>query len=491
MMLAKRLDLSRHARMLRGLSGSSVGVALCGPDGSWVWSDGVDRSQATLAPFLEAIAEEGCEAGRGQDADTLLAWAPVRDRQGDPLAWLISCENAATPSTRGLAEALQDVAACIETEAQLHAEVADLGVELGERNEEVNLVYTVEERAQALAGGVVGARALLRDFAHCLNVEIAALQIGDQFVYALRDPNAVPNYDLVLTELRNHLAPFLTISGKPFILNEPADVRREYLFANLPYRALGCPVQVGNHIKAILFLVRRPDGPLFTNGDRNLAGVIAHQTARILHSQNMLEDLRRFGDQLAEALIRAVEVKDPYTRGHSERVQLIAKRLAFASELPEPDVEAVSWGALLHDVGKIGVPDRILCKAGKLTAEEYTLIQTHPERSYDILRYVDQIDPRALDAARYHQEKFDGTGYPHGLRGLEIPVHARVTAVADTYDAITSSRAYRPGRDHDKAMAIIAESAGTQLDPKVVTVFERICSEGTDWLPATKAHEDD
>ena len=121
---------------------------------------------------------------------------------------------------------------------------------------------------------------------------------------------------------------------------------------------------------------------------------------------------------------------------------------------------------------------------GRLTSDEYTLITMHPERSYEILKHVDHLGSEAQNAARYHQEKFDGTGYPHRLAGGEIPTEARVIAVADTYDAITSSRPYRAGQTHTAAMEEIRRVAGTQLDPEYVTILERLCGESMAWLEA-------
>ena len=121
-------------------------------------------------------------------------------------------------------------------------------------------------------------------------------------------------------------------------------------------------------------------------------------------------------------------------------------------------------------------------KPGRLTADEYTFIKTHPNRSFEIMQHIEALGPAALDAARYHQERFDGAGYPFGLAGAEIPLAARIVAVADTYDAVTSSRSYRAASSHEQALEIIEGASGTQLDPELVSAFFDRVESNAHWL---------
>ncbi len=237
-------------------------------------------------------------------------------------------------------------------------------------------------------------------------------------------------------------------------------------------------------------LVRQPTRPDFSNSDRSLAKVVADQLGVMMRNRTMLEGMRKFGEQMAGALIEAVEAKDPYTRGHSERVQAVSVHIGQSLGLPRGDLEDLFWGSIMHDIGKIAIPDVILSKPGVLTADEYTFIKTHPERSFEILRHIEYLNRSALEGARYHHERFDGTGYPLGLEGKGIPLPARVIAVADAYDAMTSSRSYRVAMSHDDAVAEIDRVSGAQLDPEVVSAFESAYRNDDRWLKDITLHEE-
>jgi HD-GYP domain-containing protein (c-di-GMP phosphodiesterase class II) len=184
------------------------------------------------------------------------------------------------------------------------------------------------------------------------------------------------------------------------------------------------------------------------------------------------EDSSGILDATVRSLIAAVDAKDPYTRGHSERVHTAAILVGNELGLDAMTRRDLYWASLLHDIGKIGAPDHILKKPGKLTAEEYRVMMEHPARGDEVLAPIRWL-AGARRGVRWHHERFDGTGYPDGLAGEQIPMIARIIAVADTFDAVTSRRAYRGERGIEAALAVLAEAAGTQLDPAVVTIFAR------------------
>ncbi len=199
-------------------------------------------------------------------------------------------------------------------------------------------------------------------------------------------------------------------------------------------------------------------------------------TAQILgvHASNMalLREQREFMFKMVQALVSAIDAKDPYTCGHSARVALIARIIAEEMGLSEEECDQVYMAGLLHDVGKIGVRDSILLKPGRLTEEEFDQIKKHPAVGYRILRHLKKLS-FALPGVLYHHERVDGRGYPEGLKGNEIPLIARIIAVADSFDAMASSRPYRQGMPLEKIYAILREGAGTQWDSTVVDAFFR------------------
>ncbi len=170
------------------------------------------------------------------------------------------------------------------------------------------------------------------------------------------------------------------------------------------------------------------------------------------------------------ALCQAVETKDVYTRGHSERVSRGAAMLARVVGMREARVEAIRYAGMLHDVGKLGVPTKVLQKNGPLTEEELAAIQLHPMRGLEIVREIGFLD-EALAGIMHHHERMDGRGYPLGLAGDEIPEFARVIAVADAFDAMTSNRSYRGARTLEDAIADLRKCAGAQFDPALVDAF--------------------
>lgn len=177
--------------------------------------------------------------------------------------------------------------------------------------------------------------------------------------------------------------------------------------------------------------------------------------------------------QTMAALAHTIDAKDPDTNGHSRRVAGYTKQIAQSLGWSEQDSENAYFVALLHDIGKIGIPDAVLKKQNRLTDKEYELMKKHPAIGADILKDIKMLDGLS-NGTLYHHERFDGSGYPSGLKGDEIPLIARIISVADTYDAMTRTRCYRKGMGQETALAELKKQSGRQFDPKIVNQFLKI-----------------
>ena len=209
--------------------------------------------------------------------------------------------------------------------------------------------------------------------------------------------------------------------------------------------------------------------------ENHLEELVEQRTAELDRALNSLEGAYR---STLKALTAALETRDSETHGHSERVVSYSLRLGREYGLNSEAMKSLEFGSLLHDIGKIGVPDSILRKPAKLTEEEWVRMREHPLHGQQILRGIEFLQGASRVVAQHH-EKWDGTGYPLGLRNEEIDICARIFAVADAFDAITSDRVYRRGKPYEAASQELDDWAGRQFDPKVVEAFHRVPKE--DW----------
>jgi len=207
---------------------------------------------------------------------------------------------------------------------------------------------------------------------------------------------------------------------------------------------------------------------------------LAGQAAVAIDSARLFDGLQRSNadlvlayDATIEGWSRALDLRDKETEGHTQRVAQMAEQLAREMGFSETLLMHIHRGALLHDIGKMGVPDTVLLKPGSLTDEEWVVMRQHPVHAFDLLSPIAYLSP-AIDIPYAHHEKWDGSGYPRGLAGEAIPLAARIFAVIDVWDALRSDRPYRAAWPQAKALAHIKEGAGSHFDPKVVEVFLRM-----------------
>jgi len=174
--------------------------------------------------------------------------------------------------------------------------------------------------------------------------------------------------------------------------------------------------------------------------------------------------------EVAKSLIHALELKDPYTSGHSYRVYKMAKEIGKLFSLPEQLQISLEGGALLHDIGKIGIRDSILLKPASLSIDEFRIMKTHVVLGADIISQSDSLK-HCIEPVLFHHERIDGKGYPHGLSGDDIPLIAKITCVVDSYDAMTTNRIYTPAKNPEEALAELKRCAGSQFDNEVIEAF--------------------
>jgi putative nucleotidyltransferase with HDIG domain len=185
-----------------------------------------------------------------------------------------------------------------------------------------------------------------------------------------------------------------------------------------------------------------------------------------------IQKVKKDSIELTTALANALDSKDTYTMHHSENVASYSIEIAERMKLSKDLCDMIRIGGLLHDIGKIGLPEHILTKPGKLTNDEYNIIKTHPILGYEIIKHVASFNENGvLDIVLYHHERYDGKGYPTGLKGNQIPLVARIVAIADTFDAMTSKRVYRNELDLEYTLNEIRKNKGTQFDPEIAEVF--------------------
>lgn len=232
------------------------------------------------------------------------------------------------------------------------------------------------------------------------------------------------------------------------------------------------PVLMKEKLIGVLQAINKRGG-LFDRYDLELLTALASQVAVAIENARLYNELKETFYEIVFALADTIEKRDPYTGGHTKRVMDYALSIGIEMGLDKKDLENLKLAAILHDIGKIGIRDVVLLKEEKLTDEEYSLIKNHTIFGTEILEHVKQLKD-IIPGVKYHHEKFDGSGYPEGLKAEEIPIIARIIAVADSFDAMTTDRPYRKGLPFNVAAEELKRKAGIQFDPTVVEAFQRV-----------------
>jgi len=271
--------------------------------------------------------------------------------------------------------------------------------------------------------------------------------------------------------LTNELMKVLSGRKSPLLVNNlPADKTFAWL-GEYARQIIAVPLQRDDQILGCLFGIDKMSGE-FDSVDSKLLNSIANESAIYLENVTLFADVHGLMMGLLHSLTSAVDAKDAYTCGHSERVALLSRHLAKNIKLSDAEVERIYMAGLLHDVGKIGVPEAVLQKPGKLTNEEFDQMKKHPEIGARILADIKQIKD-IIPGVLHHHERYDGKGYPAGLAGENIPQMGRILCLADCFDAMTSNRTYRKALPLEVALTEIRRCSGTQFDPGLAEAFLR------------------
>jgi putative nucleotidyltransferase with HDIG domain len=353
----------------------------------------------------------------------------------------------------------------------LEGEVETLSTQLANTYEELSLIYQI-------SGGMKINRSAGEFFKQaCLDV-LGVMEVRGVGVCVipesldLREPLLYGKLSLPpghAHRLADDLQRMLRVRKTPVLINDVRADRHLAWLGDGVRSVLAVPLQRQEQVLGVLFCLDKENGE-FDTVDSKLLNSIGNEAAIFIENVLLYEDVRGLMMGLLHSLTSAVDAKDAYTCGHSERVALLSKMLAQSAKLPEPLVERIYMAGLLHDVGKIGVPESVLQKCGKLTAEEFEQIKKHPEIGARILRDIRQIED-IIPGVLHHHERYDGKGYPHGLAGESIPLMGRIICLADCFDAMTSSRTYRKALPLEVALTEIRRCSGTQFDPQLADAF--------------------
>ncbi len=243
-------------------------------------------------------------------------------------------------------------------------------------------------------------------------------------------------------------------------------------------RSIMCaPLKIKDQLIGVIYVDNRARTGMFRDSDLELISAFANQAAVAIDNADLFDDLQRSNRNLERAYqatlegwVHALDLRDKETEGHTQRVTILTERLARSMGVDGDALMHITRGALLHDIGKMGIPDSILLKPGQLTEDERAIIRKHPVYAYEMLNPIEFLRP-AIDIPYCHHEKWDGTGYPRGLKGMGIPFAARIFPVIDVWDALISNRPYRKGLPHDEVRSHIKADSGKHFDPHVVRAF--------------------
>ncbi len=461
----------------------------------FVFSSRTDVSGMSTSKQLENVSthimSEGCFYHSSDCGKKTIFGVPIRD-DGQIVGCLLAygkdfkkCEsNEIVPTTASdiyeIKKLLTQLVLIIEDRWNMENERNKITEELGSSFEDLYLYSQVTDKIKTLTFSSQFHNELVLDILKTMRVDISFVKILDkeENKIAFCDNDMSVETDNVMNKFVEKLLNAISIdnniqTGKYFVLEDSRTNRQFSKLLDVQYRFLAVKIAYEGKNLGWIGLVSFNLKEVFRRSELRLLTSMAEQLAMVIVNTNLYADLENFMINLVKSMISAVEAKDVYTRGHSERVSRMCLYMAEYLGLIEVDKKNLEWAAILHDVGKIGVPESILCKEGPLDGDEYEIIKQHPLKGREILEHIEQFRD-VLPGVLHHHESYDGSGYPNGLKGEGIPLYARIISIVDTFDSITTNRPYRQRNGDQKALSVIEELAGTQFDPYLVHKFKEV-----------------
>lgn len=384
---------------------------------------------------------------------------------------LVCCEKGASY------EKMEFASRIVGKLVQDEYELTNLAEEIVHSYEELNLLYELSRLIgstfdiEKICSIVLG---WARDV---INANKGMMLIRESQYKDLRIVASIPHLDKDMEGMRIRFGDGVVgraaEENKPVVLKKQDDAKGT-LDLYLPPPVIAMPMVGDSGVIGVIALTKDED---FTSKEVKLVQAIATQSGIALRNLRIFDDLKAFFFSTVRALSSTIDAKDPYTEGHSERVANYSLIIGEEMGLSKEEMEVLEFSALLHDIGKLSIPIEILHKPGKLSDNEFKIVKDHPFHGVQILQKIKEFE-RILPGVWHHHERYMGDGYPAGLLGEEIPLAARIIAVADAFDAMIHDRPYRPAMSLKASLVELQEGAGSKYDPKVVSAFVSAFNKG-------------
>jgi len=365
-------------------------------------------------------------------------------------------------------EANKQIATLIKDLASKNTELEKVVDRLTTVNRIGNILNSILDKDNVL-------EVIVNTLAKTMGAKICSLMLVNEATSELEVAYAVGLEGLKLRKVKmgEGVSGYVAKEGVPLLVSDIEKDPRFQISNDPQYTTtslLAAPLFIKGKVVGVLNINNKLSGDAFNQDELDLLTTVAGQAAIAVENSNLYRDIRASYFDTVRALVNALEAKDKYSKGHSERVTLLAMMMADEMGLPEPRKQALQHAGVLHDIGKIGISMSILNKDGKLTGEEYDLVKDHPLIGEKILDPITFLKDVKVIVGEHH-ERYDGKGYPHQKSGDELSLEAKILAVADTFDALTSDRPYRKALPFEDAVAEIRRCSNTQFDPEVVDAF--------------------